>query len=105
MAKWIGRRAYRCINCGWRGILKLGQGSIIRRARGREKFKPLHVIIVIIVTLIAVAAILYWLNREPEKPLDIALAAGLILPIRMRWTTGRSAPILPFVKWGLHRRR
>ncbi len=82
MAKWIGRRVYRCINCGWRGILKSDRGNIIRRTFGREKFKPLHVIIVIIVTLIALAAILYWLNHEPEKPQDITPVTSLIIFIR-----------------------
>jgi len=68
MTKWVGRRSYRCINCGWRGILKSDRGGIIRRAMGNAKLKPLQVVIVIIVTLLAVTAILYWLNREPEKP-------------------------------------
>jgi hypothetical protein len=68
VAKWIGRRAYRCINCGWRGILKSDQGSIIRQIMGKAKLKPIQVIIVIIVTLVAVAAILYWLLHEPDKP-------------------------------------
>jgi hypothetical protein len=68
MAKWIGRRAWRCIHCGWRGILKSDQGSIFRQIMGTAKLKPIQVIIVIIVTLLAVAAILYWLIQEPEKP-------------------------------------
>ena len=68
LQKLFNQRAYRCINCGWRGILKSDSGSIIRRAMGNAKLKPLQVVIVIIVTLLAVTAILYWLNREPEKP-------------------------------------
>ena len=67
VAKWIGRRVYRCINCGWWGILKSDRDSIIRQAMGKAKFKPIQAVIVITVTLMAVAVILYWLLHEPDK--------------------------------------
>jgi hypothetical protein len=35
---------------------------------GNAQLKPLQVVIVIIVTLQAVATILYWLLHEPDKP-------------------------------------
>jgi hypothetical protein len=62
LLKLLGRRAYRCIHCGWRGILR-----VRRAAKTRRKPSLNEVLATIIVIVIILVLILYWLMKEPEK--------------------------------------
>ena len=63
LANLFEQRAYRCINCGWRGNLRDKSSKIIRV--GRYTFTQIFIIIVVI--LITLIGIFYFFFREPEK--------------------------------------
>ena len=63
--KFLGRRAYRCIDCGWRGFLK---GKSSRSSARAKQYTPLQIVLIIIVIIIATMGILYWTMREESKP-------------------------------------
>ena len=63
--KFFDRRAYRCVACGWRGILK---GKSSRSKAHAKKYTPLQIILIIIVIFIATMGVLYWATREESKP-------------------------------------
>lgn len=66
LIKITGKRVYRCIHCGWRGIMR--RDATESKYKKREKYTQWQVAIVIIVTLVAVSGLLYWLSSEPTKP-------------------------------------
>jgi predicted RNA-binding Zn-ribbon protein involved in translation (DUF1610 family) len=67
----LNRRAYRCVNCGWRGIR---QGASSRTSDTKYNIKQL--IAIILLLLLALAAIFYWLTREEAKPVLTAKKRG-----------------------------
>jgi DNA-directed RNA polymerase subunit RPC12/RpoP len=66
LRKLFHQRAYRCINCGWRGILKAKPSSTKRYA----KKKILVQIIIIIIIIIAIYLTILYLDREEPTPVQ-----------------------------------
>lgn len=61
LLKIFEQRAYRCINCGWRGILH-GQAT---KADNARKYSFNQIFIIILTILISIAGVFYWLlNAE-----------------------------------------
>jgi uncharacterized membrane protein len=64
LQKLFGRRIYRCIDCGWRGIRQAKSS----RTRRYSKKNILIQIITIIIIIIAVYLIISYLDREERPP-------------------------------------
>lgn len=65
--KFFNERAYRCVNCGWRGILE-GKSSRVRPYA--KKYTPVQIIIIVIIIIITIMGIVYWSTREESTPVQ-----------------------------------
>ena len=74
--KTFDQRAYRCINCGWRGIQ---EGKTTKPAYS-AKYSLKQIIIIILFVLSVTIALLYLFMREPEKQ-EIPVQVGIALPV------------------------
>ena len=67
--KLFNQKPYRCIDCGWRGILKT---KSFRTKRDAKKYMLVKITIIIII-IIAIYFIISYLNKEaPEPPQQTA---------------------------------
>jgi hypothetical protein len=80
LIKITGKRVYRCIHCGWRGILE-------REERKSQKYFKTYsagrLVLVIVIVAAALTALLYFIAREPEKT-EIKETPGFVIPFVMR---------------------
>jgi hypothetical protein len=72
--KRFHRKTYRCLDCGWRGIVTVrvseGQVSQARRRNSDSPRKIPWLAVIIIALLVALLLILYII-REPEPPASV----------------------------------
>jgi uncharacterized membrane protein YvbJ len=66
LQKLFGRRIYRCINCGWRGIRQAKSSHNRRYTKKKILVQSIIIIIVIIITILTVL----YLNREEPTPVQ-----------------------------------
>jgi len=71
---------YRCIRCGWRGILE-------REERKTQKYFKTYsagqLVLIIAIVAAALTALLYFMAREPEKT-EIKETPGFVIPFVTR---------------------
>jgi DNA-directed RNA polymerase subunit RPC12/RpoP len=64
LQKLFNQKAYRCIDCDWRGILKT-KSSLTKRDINKYFFIKIAIIIIIIITIYIIISIL---NKEAPEP-------------------------------------
>jgi hypothetical protein len=82
--KHFDKKAYRCLDCGWRGILRVkkmdGHGAMAVR-RNSRKPQELPWAAIIIVSLLLAFALVMFMMREPA-PSSPEPTSSLSRPIR-----------------------
>ena len=82
--KHFDKKAYRCFDCGWRGILRVkkmdGHGAMAVR-RNSRKSQELPWAAIIIVSLLLAFALVAFMMREPV-PSSPEQASSLSCPLR-----------------------
>ena len=74
VAKIFDWREYRCIDCGWRGSFHVKS----RKATQAKTYTPGQIVLVAVVILLAIFALFYWLEREPERPAEVGGNSGMV---------------------------
>lgn len=74
--KIVNLRAYRCINCGCRMILRSGKS--VRRGTKAVTYTHARLWMAALITALVLIALFYWMMREPEKP-PIPVETGFVL--------------------------
>jgi len=82
--KHFGKKAYRCLDCGWRGPLCVkkmdGHGATVAR-RNHRKPQELPWVAIIIISLLLAFALVAFMMREPV-PSSPEQASSLSCPLR-----------------------
>jgi predicted RNA-binding Zn-ribbon protein involved in translation (DUF1610 family) len=68
VAKNFNWREYRCIDCGWRGSFHVKT----RKGLEGKTYTPGQIVLVAVVIILAIFALYYWLEREPERPSEVS---------------------------------
>jgi predicted RNA-binding Zn-ribbon protein involved in translation (DUF1610 family) len=61
---FCGRHAYRCILCGWRGIMK----SKPFRTKTYQKYSSAQIIVIVLSLILSLIIFFYAINRDEPKP-------------------------------------
>ena len=77
LLKLFNHRAYRCIHCGWRGIVKEKSS----KTRKLSVYSPTQIAVIILITIFTLIAVLYWISREEPKP-EIPTTVGALFHYR-----------------------
>jgi hypothetical protein len=62
--KRFSRKAYRCLDCGWRGIVAAPKGGALN-ARNRRSPRKIPWLLIVIVSLLLALLLIFYLTREP----------------------------------------
>jgi len=62
--KRFNRKAYRCLDCGWRGIVSVPKPGSFKARNGRDP-KKIPWLPIVIVSLLLAALLIFYLTREP----------------------------------------
>ena len=68
LLKMFSIRAYRCIQCGWRGF-RIGSEY---KQKSKARYSLLQIILIILVTVLAVIVIFHYLTREESQETTIS---------------------------------
>ena len=66
LLKYVNYRTYRCVHCGWRGVVpSKGTG---RTYKTTKTYLWWQLVIIAIVLVAGVVFVLYWIQTEPPPP-------------------------------------
>lgn len=61
--KRFSRKAYRCLDCGWRGVVAAPKGGALN-ARNRRSPRKIPWLLIVIISLLLALFLIFFLTRE-----------------------------------------